>query len=297
MIIRDFFHLKNVKRGSMLVNNRKVGAEINLPKIDSERLVGIEVEVENFRVKEGEGTLDRVWTSKNDGSLRNEGLELVTSPIPANQAPFALYNLLEQTLSKDCCFSPRTSIHVHVNVQEEEEAQVKNLILWYALFEPLFYRFTGRGRQKNIYCVPLMDTDLLRGFLSSDLNQILGKWSKYSGLNLLPLAGFGTVEWRHMHGTFSYEKTSLWIRMIVKLVDFVRMHEVNYHLERLHNCNETTDYNKFLFEIFGEDATLLQYKEPKDLQTTMHLIKLAFVSMDALNLITSKISLKAPFFN
>lgn len=293
--IREQFRLKPAKRASMLVKNRDPKqAPPNLPEIKSTRLVGIEVEVENFLLKGGD--LDRVWSSKADGSLRNNGIEMVTTPIYASEAPHALYNLLEVNFSKDCCFSPRTSVHVHIDMQSEEEAQVKNFVLWYTLFEPLFYRFCGRGRQKNIYCVPLMDTNLLQHFNEMSLNHIVDYWSKYSGLNLIPLLSFGTVEARHMHGTFSYEKISKWIRILCRLADWVHSHEVRYHRELLSKCNEDTDYNGLLFEIFGDDANLLKYKGASDLGTTMHFIKRAFTSRTSINKIIENISRNSAFF-
>src|SRR5690348_5544085 len=84
----------------------------DLPVIESQQLVGIEIEIENWTSKQSE--VSRVWSSKDDGSLRNNGIEWVSTPIVAAQAPFALYHLLNDVVSPVCCFSPRTSVHIHL---------------------------------------------------------------------------------------------------------------------------------------------------------------------------------------
>jgi hypothetical protein len=253
----------------------------DLPLIESQQYVGIEIEIENWIRQEKE--ISRVWQSKEDGSLRNNGIEWVTTPIVASQAPFALYHLLHDIVPEDCCFSPRTSVHVHLNMQQWDETQVKNLVLWYVLFEPLFYRFTGRGRQKNIYCVPLMDVDVLRNFIERSLPQIVTSWSKYAGLNLCPLVGYGTVEFRHMHGTFDYVKLSRWVRILCKLADFVFNNENVFHRNTLAHLTEYSNYPKLLHDIFGEDVQYMKFKSVEDLQTTMHQVKLAFTSINTTN--------------
>src|SRR5215213_1967548 len=128
--------------------------------IRSEHAIGIEVEVENVvdvaRIPKGS-----VWTSKTDGSLRNAGMEFITMPIPASYAPAVLNQLMTQVLNQHCSFSPRTSVHVHLNVQDLELHQALDYVLLYSIFEKLFYKFAGRGRIRNIFCVPITETDLL----------------------------------------------------------------------------------------------------------------------------------------
>jgi hypothetical protein len=241
-------------------------------KIASKDLIGIEVEVEN--VKPTAAKLNRAWALKNDGSLRNDGYEFVTQPIEAHYAPPALHHLLKEYLSTECCFSPRTSVHVHLNMKDFDTEQVIDFLVVYSVFERLLYRFAGRGRIKNIYCVPVTETHLLRYFVSTGVRGIANFWSKYTGLNLLPLRELGTVEFRHMHGTFDVEKLSLWIGMITSLKEYIRKTPTKEIRATLFQMNDTYDFESFMRTVFGEYAQHLKLKKSICIKNT-NLMKIA----------------------
>jgi Putative amidoligase enzyme len=221
--------------------------------IDSDEAVGIEVEVE--AAQHDRNPNPNVWVSKGDGSLRNNGIEWITVPIPARWAPAALDDLLGNCLSKSCCFSPRTSIHVHVDMQKYETHQVMDVVLLYTLLESALYQYTGRGRIKNIYCVPVFDTSMLRGQAGrGNLSSTLQGWSKYSGLNLLRLADLGTIEFRHMHGTFDSHKVAVWIRLLIKLCTFARDAGTEHIRKLVQSSEQSINVQSLLREVFGGDA-------------------------------------------
>lgn len=229
--------------------------------VKSNELIGIEVEIEN--VNNLREQPNKVWSIINDGSLRNGGHEFVSRPIEAFNAPKALTYLLHNYLGKECCFSPRTSVHVHLNVQDFTLAQVVDMTLLYTVFERLFYRFTGRGRMKNIYCVPLVDTQLLLGLAEKNLSDT--DWSKYTGFNLLPLFSYGTVEFRHMHGTSDIGKLSVWINFITKLKEYVRSSSTKAIRSDIANMDENYPYHELLDNIFGEFAHHLKINSLEEL--------------------------------
>jgi hypothetical protein len=230
--------------------------------VNSTELIGIEVEVENARnVTQG---LNKVWQVVADGSLRNNGLEFITRPIPASAAPVCLEYLLNQYLAKDCCFGPRTSIHIHLNMQDMTRSQVVDFVLLYSIYEKLFYKFTGRGRQKNIYCVPLSDCDLLPYLVEYGETRD-GSWSKYTGLNTLPIREHGTVEFRHMHGTTDVAKLSTWINLICKLKEHIRRTTSKQVRTMISEMNDGFDFGGLLQEIFGDYAGAFRYEGPEEL--------------------------------
>lgn len=244
--------------------------------VDSDIEVGIEVEVENHELARPP---HRVWVMKGDGSLRNNGVEWITNPIQARWAPHALKDLLVDSISKICCFSPRTSIHVHFNVQSLEADKVVDIVLMYTLLEPLFYKFTGRGRIKNIYCVPLMDTNLITSMCSNPFGNVVDQWSKYTGLNILPLRELGTIEARHMHGTFDHRKVSIWIRLWVKLMEYCIRTSTTDLRRLLLEVHEMTDYQQLLVNIFGQDDSMqLKYESFRDLERSVNVVKQAFIN-------------------
>ncbi len=252
--IREIFDVGRVEA-------HKPNLPLDIPHIvPSKELIGIEVEIENVNVNGGR--LNQVWRTEADGSLRNNGMEFVTAPIEAQYGPAALQNLLHEYLSQDCCFSPRTSVHVHLNVQDLTPEKVVDLVLLYVTYERLFYRFTGRGRQKNIYCVPLVDTDLLSNFANKRLDR--NGWSKYTGLNLLPVQSYGTVEFRHMHGTRDLHKLTVWINLITKLKEYVRKTTTPTIRKNIAIMDDEYDFNGYLLEIFGEYGEYLKYSGVQD---------------------------------
>lgn len=238
--------------------------------VDSSELIGIEVEVENLVTV---NTLNRIWQQETDGSLRNDGAEYITHPMEARYAPAALNHLLKEHLSEECCFSPRTSIHVHVNVHDISLPKVVDLILMYSIFERLFYRFTGRGRIKNIYCVPLIETDLLAGLAHHGLTE---NWEKYTGLNARPVFSYGTVEFRHMHGTFDVNKLCIWINIITKLKEYIVATPTKQIRDLIADITEQTDVDRLMRTIFGTYTDHLKYRSYSDIADAVDVVKGAF---------------------
>lgn len=259
-------------------------------KIDSKELIGIEVEVENVATRDA---LNAVWMVKEDGSLRNSGSEFVTHPIEAHYAPAALQHLMKEALDPQCHFSPRTSVHIHLNVQDMDTSQVIDLVLLYSVYEKILYRFAGRGRIKNIYCVPIVETALMRWFLERGMND---QWSKYTGLNLCTLRNFGTLEFRHMHGTFDVEKLSNWIGMITSLKEYVKSSTSKEIRQMVQSMDDSFDFKGLLHKIFGQYAELLKYRDVSDVHNNYLAAKLSFARLVVFNKLRSQLVNESPFF-
>lgn len=180
---------------------------------------GVEYEIESIK-DYGKLGSEGIFTREIDNSLRNNGLEFKTRPMPFEKHLEA-FTLLHSTLKlgKDP-FSERTSIHVHVNVREMEINQVRQLILSYALLEPLFFDFVGEVRKNSIFCVPLNYT-YLPSLYKMSTQSLVDKWHKYTAFNILPITSFGTVEFRHMYGTADFEKFTAWLTTLKELYTFI----------------------------------------------------------------------------
>lgn len=275
----------------------------NLPtsqyEVNADYAIGIEVEVENAgnvnAIPRGS-----VWQLISDGSLRNTGVEYITTPIPARYAPQVLQQLMSQILNGDCCFSPRTSVHVHLNCQDLELHQVLDFMLLYTVYERLFYKFAGRGRIRNIYCVPITETDLMVELCEKGVGK---SWLKYTGLNMCPLRtsrddgqGYGTLEFRHMHGTFNVEKLSIWINLITKLKSFTLANDTKYIRELVSSMDDTFAFDKLLFEIFGEHAGPLKYEGIPDVATGYLCAKSAMTSVKNSARVAAQVTSESAYF-
>lgn len=231
------------------------------PKITHDHEVGIEVEVEGI-TDGGVNVIDYpVWTIKEDGSLRNHGYEFVSSPIRGDRVTYAL-NKLYTGLNKGYVFSPRTSIHVHVNILDLTLPQIASVLVLNLAVEKLLYRFVGGDRDKNNFCVPFGETNYLTGLIN-DLVEgkttALASWAhvRYLGLNIDSIHKFGTLEFRHMGGTDDITKVGRWINLIGAMKTFAEKNEFSQVLERIKELNTYSNYRKFLDDVFGEHSWLL----------------------------------------
>lgn len=212
--------------------------------------IGIEVEVENlFKWPEKELIC---WQTREDGSLRNNGAEFVSYPISGNKIVFALSELF-QWLPDSIDFSERTSIHIHLNIRPFNCEQLLNLIYLYIVFERLLYDFASPERYKNIFCVPIGETrlpSLIQDALQyKSMAVIIDSWDKYSGLNLLPVRTFGTVEFRQMRGHRNINKMLNWINILLQLHHMSKKGNFSMEIQML---NTTSAYEQFVVQIFGD---------------------------------------------
>ncbi len=153
-----------------------------------------------------------------DGSLRNNGIEFISIPLPKEALLEAFTNLHAhlEFYNPQEAFSPRTSTHVHVNCRSFDFAQVKTLVLLYALYEDFFFAMCEPGRRDNIHCVPLTET-FLPTLYKKELKYLINGWHKYTALNILPLTKLGTVEFRHLQGTGNSELLKDWLTTLENL--------------------------------------------------------------------------------
>lgn len=176
-------------------------------------LFGLECEIEAIR------DCSTSWNITEDGSLRNNGREFISPPIPFSTAVQEFKNLHAhlKILPGHDAFSERTSIHAHVNCQNVEELHVRNIIFMYALYEEFFFSMVAPDRKHNIHCVPLTETHL-PSIYRMGLAGLCQRWHKYTALNIKPLSKYGTLEFRHMHGHNDAELLAEWLSVLERLM-------------------------------------------------------------------------------
>lgn len=242
----------------------------HLPNYPS--FVGVEIELENFNADTLVRNTNFSWFEKffnlhRDPSLRNNGQEIVTrAGITLSNALYNLYHLLDdKALVKKLGWevSPRCSVHVHWNMQDKTDEQLKQILLVYMAIEPVLFSISG-NRNSNIFCVPLLRNipKTLMAIIAKPDLYIVGEgygaphmsinWGKYSALNLIPLTTQGTIEFRHHEGTLNFDRIKNWLLTINNLVEFAckfkSPSEVAKHLQ---NCIKDNDFTT-LIEIFLE---------------------------------------------
>ena len=245
------------------------------PIAEPQELLGIEIEVENILNPVAFGYY---WKDKQDGSLRNYGMEYASIPLKAYQVEYALtyFNQVMLGYNKPD-YSPRTSVHVHINVRNMTVEEIKVMTILYAIFERYFFSFTTLDRIKSIFCVPLYKTGLLEGLSSFEEHQ---SWSKYSALNLCTIFGgdgvgrYGTIEFRHMHGTNDVDLLISWINNILCLKAAAYKYTLDNIKDMLLTMNTTSSYWALFTKIFGDFAIPHQLNK-KDFELCITNLKLS----------------------
>lgn len=185
--------------------------------------IGIEIEVEGA---DSRLNLDQeLWRMTSDGSLRNNGLELVSTPLFGEDVVTALQAAESELTKAAAIISTRCGLHIHIDVSAFTTDQLLSMSCALALVEKFIYKYVGEDRRDNIFCLPLSDTALLLPFYNnikyghdnSSIVRAIKKTQKYSGFNILPILTQGSVEFRHHKGTFSTEEIIAWINIIMRI--------------------------------------------------------------------------------
>lgn len=211
--------------------------------------VGIEIELENaHHYPKIAG-----WSTKQDGSLRNNGVEFVFKT-PAGGSLIkrrldTIRNYIENSANFET--NQRCSVHVHVDVRDLEWDELKNFILAYIIAEPFLFQVCGKDRAENIYSLSLykgtQQLDLISRFFQIGIEgaRLLFR-TKYTAFNLKALIDFGSIEFRGHAGTTDMSKILNWTNLLLKLKEFSKEKSVIEHVEEFkHSPIE------MLYAIFG----------------------------------------------
>lgn len=197
----------------------------------SDQLVGVEIELEGYSREELRAHEDRgypFWAVKEDGSLRR-GFELALhEPLMGQQLMDAIDYFYASFTHMNP--SPRTSIHVHINMRQDTDTveSLQNLTTLYYMWEDAFFRFADESRKWCSYCNPLEDNppefimDLVQGANSRTLHNSLSRLAsrntnRYYGFNAAALRRYGTIEFRHMPLTPDKQRLIQWMSMLMEL--------------------------------------------------------------------------------
>jgi hypothetical protein len=247
--------------------------------MESERLVsnsvgvGVELELENIQYMvaspyDNYPKIFGLWRAVGDGSLR-EGIEYIfDGPLKGINITDAL-DIMQSFLGvysrngKPVNITDRCSVHVHLDVTDLDKDQLNNLIQIYYLVERLLFQYINPLRIKNNYCRALTDSsfrytlkNLLKNSRSYDLVHIIqNECDKYSALNVLPVTSYGSVEFRHHHGTTDMAKILDWINIIMS----IKLASLEYPIEYLLSLHKDFGSIKLIQTIFK--GTLLSDPE------------------------------------
>lgn len=158
---------------------------------------GIEIEVEGvtspFSVDNGH--------FEPDGSLRNNGIEYISDVLDGEEAAKAWNaDVVAKLVSIGADFSTRCGVHIHIDFRTRTSKQIRVFIHRYLTMERYICSVVGFGRDKNTFCLPWLDNDgdfqAISNYIRTGRSSTVDRASKYTALNLRPLAYQGSIEFR-----------------------------------------------------------------------------------------------------
>lgn len=245
----------------------KVCEYFNVNKQDG--LFGMEVEVEGANLPQ---EIPYYWGITKDGSLRGESAEYVFKKSYSFEGTLkAIDVLVRATKDSVLNFSHRTSVHVHVNVQQLERDQLLNFLYISYLFDRALDHIGGREISGNRFCLRIGDAEGAVEYLKKFADRAdafaipqLGN-AKYSAINIVPVAKYGSVEFRSMRGTLDKVVLKDWICIIKSLLDF----SLKYATIKEMMADFLNDEQAFCCKIFPEE--LLPYFTYKELVSDLRM--------------------------
>lgn len=230
-------------------------------------IMGTELEIEGCAegVEWAEQVANIGFRVENDGSLRGRnntngnqdlegyGLEFISKPMESDVLATAVHQFFQKTKFTEKNYSDRCSVHVHVNCQNLEWADVACISLLYSVVEDCLFHFIGNNRSNNIFCIPWSQCRIsydLVDKLTKENSGVPHAWQKYTALNLQPLERYGTVEFRHMEGTHDPERITQWLNIIGSMFRYCRGTNIGDLMKEVLALNTSSDYRGFFDRVF-----------------------------------------------
>ncbi|AUR95542.1 putative amidoligase enzyme [Vibrio phage 1.208.B._10N.222.52.A7] len=224
-------------RMSELLGKEEIPLRQDLASFPVPTNVGIELELENWQF--GRGIDNSLWTEDTDGSLRNNGVELISKVLSGYRVSAALRDLTRNLDTQEPVANERTSFHLHLDVLDLTLLEFRNLVFIMGAYEPLLLQLCAEHRRCNSFALPLSHAPAVlkhlhrgmtewsrhdwRHLISHDIFS-LGEY-KYGALNFASIGVHGTVEFRMHQGTFNITEIKDWIQTLITFKDWAKRYD------------------------------------------------------------------------
>lgn len=250
------------KEDPALLTNDCVGVELELENITysfnydrPETPVIISLSRDNNDCEPAFKKLKGFWKVVKDGSLRKGTEFIFAEPLSGANISEALSRMqsfldVYRRHGKPVSLSDRTSVHVHLDVRDLNDDELMSLVLVYMLVERVIFKYINPFRSKNTYCRPLTDSSFKYSYavICKEADRSPGHFiqaikhhcDKYSALNVLPTSSYGSVEFRHHHGTSDMSKVKEWINIILAIKRTAKGYPIKTLLDIYSNTGPTS---------------------------------------------------------
>ena len=254
-----------IKRNRPSVRNYPIGYKMR----KAQGQVGIEVEVEgNWFRKGGEsddeeecdnGNLPDYWCYHHDGSLRGEDNAeyVLRRPIPFDKVGEAVDSLWQMFKEDNTVLteSNRTSVHVHLNIQQFHLNRLCSLLALYLSVEEVLTAWCGESRVGNLFCLRTKDAPAIlsrmREYFRENGEVRFSDGMHYAGINPQAIHKLGSVEIRTLRGATEPELIKKWVAILERLYT---LSEAFPDPRSICDAFSANGPSGFFMEILGEHA-------------------------------------------
>lgn len=168
-------------------------------------------------------------------------------------------------ITKDCGF------HVHIDTSDFSWKEIQSLVKLVLKYEDVIFGMQPESRTGSRWTRSVRDdnySELASTKSERTFQRILGRVSRYHGLNLTNFLGRGTVEFRYGAGTLNAAKVTAWITFLIGLVETAKTKRVSakiggrkfIHLrgDALFNLNILRQYKGWAEGLKTAKATLIK---------------------------------------
>lgn len=228
--------------------------------------VGIEIECEgnNLNPVNVNG-----WKTVDDNSLRGDFPHsrcewVLKKPIDVEDVLPAMQWLEDSQRAAHPAFSFRTSVHVHVNVQQLNTNQIVNMAYTYFICETVMMNYCAPHRRGNRFCLRMEDAEGIQKFFTKLISYQEARWYllnpndsvRYAALNFEAMWKYGSIEFRGLEGTLSPEKINNWASALVMIREFAKRFD---NLQQIHDFFVKNSPNMFLDNVLGGYSEAFKY--------------------------------------
>lgn len=222
--------------------------------------IGIEVELERITGEWDDET--EYWRMHEDGSLRNNGKEFVSVPLARTQIAKALQELdsvIADMGEGNASASYRCGIHIHYNVGHMQVGHLVDCLLGLTMLEPVLFAVFAPERSQSVFCVPWnrsmrwaqnmagLGTERGSDWAANDYFQsLLANASKYQSINILPVARYGTIEFRMFPSTTDVDLIGAYVKVVQNCMEVVG----DVGAKAIMNALQNNDYDHIFNAVF-----------------------------------------------
>jgi len=216
-----------------------------------------------------------VWRTDDDGSLRgvfphSRAEWVLARPLSLDNAIKAVDELSKFQIQHKAQldFSFRTSVHVHMNVQNLTFNQYLNTIYTYLLLENVLVRYCGNDRIGNRFCLRMQDAEglselIMRLFKEGPrgLGYFNEDAAKYASINIAATNNYGSLEFRAMQGNLQVPYISTWLKALYNLREFAK---ARHDPQDIHDFFVRTTPSEFMQAVLKDTYPFFSYEDEEN---------------------------------